>query len=328
MTVRHHFAPDAARARQLNARMHRELAASLRHVCEESRGVLSFDETNLHRLLSDLEAGVDYPAADFARYYDLVEAIVDDRFRDAEQLFVELAAARPWDGGLDVKVLGSSELGSESDRYERMMNSDPTLDIGFMPPKPELAEAFRERLAKGLELLDRGLPELAGEFRAIVRQIVISGGDPTKSLQFDGGSHYRLWGALFLNAEFHPDALAVVEVLAHESAHSLLFGFCTQLPLVENDEDELYSSPLRPDPRPLEGIFHATYVSARMHWAMTQIARSGVLSPEEVEKAHAAAKADLDNFYSGYEVVAEHARMTPVGVELMTEAKAYMDAQK
>jgi len=327
MVIGHEFAPDAARARTLNGRMHRELADSLRHVCEESRGVLSFDETAMETLLGDLHAGVDHPASTFARYYDLVDAIVEDRLTDAERLFGELARARPWSGGMDMKVLGAPELGEDSARYIRMMNSDPTLDLGFAAPSARVAAAFRPRLKNGLDLLERGLPELFGEISAIVRQVVICGGDASKSLQFDGGSHFRLWGALFLNGAFHPTPLAVAEVLAHESAHSLLFGFCTHTPLVENDEDERFASPLRPDPRPMEGIFHATYVSARMHYAMTRLARSGVLNRRDARKALDAAAADQANFQSGYGVVAEHGRLTAMGADLMAQAKAYMDAQ-
>jgi len=326
MTVGLHFQPDAARAVELNARMHLELAASLRHVCEQSRGVLKFDEGAMARLQQRLSDGVNYPAATFARYYELVDAIVEDRLDEAQTLFLELGEAQPWDGGLDVSVLGSPELGSESLRYTRMMNSDPTLDLGFTVPADPVAAAFRRRLGAGLDQLRRGLPELFGEFSAIVRQIVLCGGDPAKSQQFDGGSHFRLWGSLFLNAEFHPTPLAVVEVLAHESAHSLLFGFCTQTPLVENDEAERFASPLRTDPRPMEGIYHATYVSARMCCAMTQLIQTDVLTADEVDLARAAALQDRDNFYAGHGVVAEHGRLTEMGAALMASAKSYMDA--
>lgn len=328
MAIGLHFQPDAARARQLNARMHRELAGSLRHVAEESREILAFDLEALTKVIQNLENGVDYPPATFARYYDLVEAIIEDRHEDAERLCGEICVAQPWRNGLEVEVLGAPELGAESDRFIRMMNSDASVDLGFGAPQPEMAAGFRERLSQGLDLLQRGLPELSGEVRAIVREIVIAGGDASKRLQFDGGSHYRLWGALFLNCQFHPNALAVVEALAHESAHSLLFGFCTDLPLVENEDDERFSSPLRTDPRPMEGIYHATFVSARMHWAMTSMAKTDLLTPEARDQALAAAKADARNFYAGYGVLAEHGQLTSLGAGLIAEAKAYMDAQQ
>jgi HEXXH motif-containing protein len=325
MIIGHHFAPDAQRARALNARMHDELAQSLRYVVEESRGAVRFDEGAMSTLLSGLRTGANYPPSAFAGYYDIVDAILQDRLDAAQDLFAELARSRPWRAGLQVKVLGSPELGANSDRYAKMMNSDPS--VGFAVPDPEVAAAFRARLTEGMDLLARALPELSAEIGAIVREIVISGGDASKMMQFDGGSHYRLWGALFLNAEFHPTPLSVVEVLAHESAHSLLFGFCTHEPLVENPDDELFTSPLRADARPMDGIYHATFVSARMHWAMSQMLRTGLLDKVETESARAAAEADADNFAAGYSVVAEHGRLTHLGQGLMAGAKRYMDSQ-
>jgi HEXXH motif-containing protein len=182
------------------------------------------------------------------------------------------------------------------------------------------------RLEEGLALLRRSLAPLDQEFRAIIRRIIIIGSDPSKPFDVDGGSHYQLWGALFLNGEHHPDALGVAEVLAHESAHSLLFGFCMDEPLVENRDEELYASPLRADLRPMDGIYHATFVSARMHWAMSQLAGDPGLSAADRARAAAAAATDRENFEAGYGVVAEHGRLTPLGRTLMERARSYMDA--
>ena len=322
------FFPDAARARALDARMHLELGKSLEHVREASAGHLAFDDAGVARLISDLIGGRQYPPAVFARYYECVIAIDDDDPDEAIRLLGELSAAAPARPGLEVFTLDDPALGAESARYMRMMNADTSVDLGFLPPTREVAQAFRPRLNDGLALLDAALPELAGEIRAILRQIVIAGSDPTKKYQFDGGSHFQLWGALFLNGQYHPDRVAVAEVLAHESAHSLLFGFCTDEALVENDDDELFSSPLRVDPRPMDGIYHATFVSARMHWAMSALACSPILTDEERARALAAAAADLRNFDAGHGVVAAHGRLTGVGAGLMSSAARYMESQR
>lgn len=332
MTISLDFFPDPARARALDARMQGELGHSLAHVCDAARGVVAFDDPAMTALCAGLDHGRAVAPGMFGRYYELVPALVEGRADDAVRLFAELAAAT-WTkpvgtevAGIEVVVLGEAALGSENERYLRMLNADIGLDVGFVPSTPEVAAAFRTRLADGLALLDRAVPKLAGEVRGIVRQIVIAESDPGKPYQFDGGSHYQLWGALFLNGRFHPDAVAVAEVLAHESAHSLLFGLCTDVALVENEDDELYASPLRVDPRPMDGIYHATFVSARMHWAMTQLAGSDALSADERARARHAAEEDLRNFDAGHAIVAEHGRLTAVGGPVMAGAKAYRDS--
>lgn len=326
MTINMKFLPDASRARHLDIRMHRELGLSLEHVCDVSRGIIEFDEVAAQVLIARLLDGVSFGPSVFARYYELVEAIYSDQFAEAETLLCELVESSPEASSLRVLDLGSEELGVENARYNRMMNSDDTIDVGFRSPAPDVAFAFRERLSMGFDLLDCALPELSGEIRAIVRQVVIAGGDSSKKYQFDGGSHYQLWGALFLNGAFHPDKVAVVEVLAHECAHSLLFGFCTDEALVMNDHEELFASPLRVDKRPMDGIYHATFVSARMHWAMSQLAHHDALSAEEKARARSAATVDMVNFNAGYQVIREHGRLTGVGHGLMASAKDYMDA--
>lgn len=305
--------------------MHAELAASLEHVAQASDEVLTFSP-RFGALLAQLQNGVSFPAIVFANYYALVEALIEGDVGQAQALVEELAAAEPSASDLKVVSLGSPALGERSEVYQRLMSSDAGLEIGFIPPSEQVAAQFELRLRRGLNLLGATLPELAGEIEAIIREIVIAGSDPTKAMQFDGGSHYRLWGSLFLNGQFHHDDLAVVEVLAHESAHSLLFGFCTHEPLVENEDDELFASPLRPDKRPMDGIYHATFVSARMHWAMSRLAKMDQLDAAQRAQAEAAAASDLSNFWSGYGVVAEHGRLTPLGDSLLQNARAYIDS--
>lgn len=319
------FVPDPRRARAIDRRMHRELSASLTHVCEASRGQIAFDEVAMAQLIAGLSSGVGHKPSTFGRYYDLVRAIGDDNFASGERLFAELAAAAPAAPGLEVLAIDDPALGEDSARYLRMMNDDPTVDLSFEAPKPADAASFRVRLADALALLDEALPELAGEIRAIVRQIVIAGSDPARKYQFDGGSHYQLWGALFLN-HHHAGRVALAEVLAHESAHSLLFGFCTDEALVENEDEERFASPLRVDPRPMDGIYHATYVSARMHWTMARLAESGQLTAAERRFALDAAAADLKNFGAGHGVVAKHGALTGLGRGLMQAARGYIDS--
>src|SRR5690606_31521721 len=140
---------------------------------------------------------------------------------------------------------------------------------------------------------------------------------------FDGGSCYMLWGALFLNVDLERSPVALLEVLAHESAHMLLYAFAADEPLVLNEDDERYPSPLRVDQRPMDGIYHATYVSARMHWAMGRLLDTDLLDPVGRQEAQAAHAADARNFAAGDTVVRAHGRLTATGEALMSEARGW-----
>jgi HEXXH motif-containing protein len=317
------FQPDPARARALDRRMYAELGRSLRHVSEQCRGRYPFDAPAMDALCSALESGVRYPATTFARYYDLVVALLGDDLAAAAGHHARLADEQPLADGVHAGPLDESE---RSECYRLRMGADMGPNLTVNLPTAGVGAAFMERFGEGMTLLRQGAPSLAAEVEAIVHEVVGVAGGPDDVGEFHGGSHFQLWGALFLNAALHETRIAMAEVIAHESAHSLLFSFCTEEALVLNDDAEIYPSPLRADLRPMDGIYHATFVSARMHWVMQQLLESGLLTGEEIREAKQAAAADRENFEAGYRVVAEHGRLTRHGHLLMQGARDYMDA--
>jgi HEXXH motif-containing protein len=306
--------------------MHTGLASSIEHICEQSRGILEFDEVALSRLRADLENGVRFPPSTFALYYELVLALEDGDHEGAQHLLSELAAERPAEATISVQALGEGLRARHAERYRRLMDSDPSARLELRTPPPALSEQFRARFAHAMSLLDRAAPELAGEIRVLISELVMVVGDEASGEGFDGGSSYMLWGALFLNVGAHRSDVELIEVLAHESAHSLLFGFCTDEALVRNSDEERYPSPLRADLRPLDGIFHATFVSGRMHWVLDRLLKLDVLDAESAAVATEARDRDRANFEDGYEVVARHGRLTETGRSIMAGARRYMDA--
>jgi HEXXH motif-containing protein len=173
--------------------------------------------------------------------------------------------------------------------------------------------------------MDAGDPELAAEIRALLREIVLAAGseDP-KAFTFDGASSFMLWGAILLNANRRTDPLEMVQMIAHESAHNLLFGLSADGPLVENLPDELFPSPLRPDLRPMDGIYHATFVTARMHRAVKQLLENGALPDSLKEKAHKELDGNVRLFTKGIETVERHGKLTPLGRDVICGATDYM----
>jgi HEXXH motif-containing protein len=175
--------------------------------------------------------------------------------------------------------------------------------------------------------MQAGDPALAGEIRGLLREIILAAGtqDP-KAMTFDGVSSFMLWGAIILNANRREGELSMVQKLAHESAHNLLFGFSADGSLVENDDDELFSSPLRPDPRPMDGIYHATFVTARMHRVIKRLVESGVLSAAQKESARKELDDNARLFQNGIATVNQQGKLTSLGKVVMQGASDYMAA--
>ena len=307
--------------------MHTGLAGSIEYICEQCRDVVAFDQSAMDRLCALMRRGVRFPPSTFALYYDLVPALEEGTYRAAEDLFTDLAAERPVGRTMSVHALGEGPRAPHAERYRRMMDTDPSTGFELFAPPPAVCAEFEARFRDATDVLQRTVPELADEIRAIVSELVMVVGGEEAKHEFDGGSSYMLWGALFLNAAAPRSDIEMIEVLAHESAHSLLFGLCTEEALVENSDDELYPSPLRQDPRPLDGIFHATFVSARMHWVLTRLLEVQSLDEEPAAAALRARDLDRANFEDGYRIVAQHGQLTETGRAVMTGARRYMDSR-
>ena len=159
----------------------------------------------------------------------------------------------------------------------RWLDIEPENDMGLIAVDSlELAMAS-EKLHKAIKLLEILLPDFMREMLAIITEIIFAKPSGSQKLTFGGISSFTLWGALVLNHEAHQEWWEYVPRLVHEYSHNLLFGIARNEPLVLNDVSERHYSPLRRALRPMDGIYHALYVSAREAFAMRKI----INSPEE-----------------------------------------------
>ena len=258
----------------------------------------------------------------FGAYFEMVLAVECDEIDAAREFACEI-----------VERSGSPVVGA----WARSLNDRPRRDaaryrsmllpediVANAPGSHELQPAL-DRIAKAMDLLDRGFPDMADEIRELLFEIVIAvGPEDPKALTFDGSSSYMLWGVIMLNARGQATVLDTAQALAHESGHNLLFGKCAKGPLIENDDEEIFVHPLRKDPRPMDGVFHAAYVIARMHQTLERLLSADVLDNEQRE----AAKRDLEvhraNFAEADEVIRRSARLTAVGEDAIAAARAQM----
>ena len=135
-----------------------------------------------------------------------------------------------------------------------------------------------------------------------------------------------LWGAILLNVEQHGTVLDMIAGLVHEAAHQLLFGLSVDEPLVENAMHERYASPLRTDLRPMDGIFHATFVCARMHYGYSRLRLCASTRFNEIELALIERRLGeyRKQFFQGLATVEQFGRMTVNGNRILNAAADYM----
>lgn len=309
------FAPSAVRGELLDERMHRELGNSLSHLAEAATS-LPVIATALMSEADRLDRGHKVQPHYFKTYFEIAEALMSDDPESAAPQCASLSLIPDREHVRRIFAYGAGQ----ADELEAALERDGNMALA--PVAENTAGDFRSLLDQGFDMMRSAVPELHGEIDAIVRQVLLAHAPPEARFEFDGASHYQFWGLLVLNPKHHKTPLACVEVLAHEAAHSLLFGLTVDEPLVFNPDEELYVSPLRPDPRPMDGIYHATFVSARMAWAMEQMAQT--LTGMEREQAQKAAAVDRENFSKGLGTVKSDGYLSETGAAIMAGAEEAM----
>ena len=318
------FEPSARRAAFLDQKMRRDLADSLRYILRQADGQLALSKEAVQNFLRRLEGGPVSPLI-FSFYCDAVLAIEENNVAEASRLLNELIQFPAHSGETIVSELNDLVHDAHAQRFVRFIDTDPTTKFDVFAPSRAAADNCRALIRDAFALMDAGDPDLAAEIRALLRDIVLAAGtEEPKAMTFDGASSFMLWGGIIINANRRDSQLAMVQMLAHESTHNLLFGLSADVPLVENSDEELFPSPLRLDPRPMDGIYHATFVTARMHRAVGQLLKSGVLPAALRETARTELVENRRLFDKGIKVVREHGKLTSLGDALMRGAENYM----
>ena len=319
------FPPDPNRGRVLYDRIKERLGESFRQIAGASSAVAQIDGGQLTAFLDSVSRSRKVSPRFFAIYHEILVAVDEDDVDSVSRLFGELVDADSHEDSVPSYNLTDEHLGrGNAARYRRWADMDPENPLNLVA----LSEAEYARIAatkcEAFTLMEAGAPEVSGEIRSLLAEVVFAGGAPDEKFTFHGISSFFLWGTVLINAEGHKTALELVQTLAHESSHMHLFGVALDGPLVHNPEEERYHSPLRVDPRPMDGIYHATYVTARMHYVLSRLLASGVLSPAQVEEAKIACANHVKSYREGHEVVCSNGNLSELGQGLLNCAHEYM----
>ena len=149
-----------------------------------------------------------------------------------------------------------------------------------------------------------------------------------RSKKMHGGSCFNTYGYICLR-QLEPSYhwTKYLEGIVHETAHHSLFAIWFAQPILEKEAAaEYYYSPLRNELRPINGVFHAMYVLARVV-RIFNILKKHKEYLEDLEKV----KYNFNNaknntsfekkFDDAYEIVKNNAKLTPFGKKFLSEIK-------
>lgn len=234
----------------------------------------------------------------------------------AERVELELDRARP-DLTAFVPITDTLALACVDNNPLAMSEAHPdkqgnALDLGGRP-----ASEWSSTLAQALELIGRYMPELRGEIDLYLHQVVPVGFDDHSHLS---ASYQEVIGTVYMT--LHPQLMTMVEATIHEFQHNKLHALLELDPLLHNAFSPLYSSPVRPDPRPLQGVLlavHAFVPVARLYQLMRAAGHEGTRG-RDFERRY---EQIVTGNHEGSSVLLEHGQPTPVGRGLLDELRRW-----
>ena len=311
------------------ATMHRaELPINVRIVQslrELRRALSAYDNASELAALADhLEAGGNLRADAYGHYFTLVRAIQNDELLSIRPHLGALARSRRKpDVGITIRMFGLEDFGRAKLREvsaQFASSSLSTTQIGTIPTNAH--RRVRLTLTDALELIQNSAPIAWQAVAKVTTEIIAVYGRPRGMMTFDGCSSLERYGSILINMRRQRTALTMAETLVHESAHSLLFALSCNDHRVLNPTSERYASPLRIDPRPLDGIYHAVFVLARMYSFVAEVARNPRAKKAMRIEARKLMEVRKKNFLDGYAVLIENARFTETGRRLLDDSLA------
>lgn len=322
------FFPSVAKAKAVDAKVRSRLKTSLSWL-SETYECLNFESESLDGWFAR--------PADFGLYYDLASAVhhapetaqspenLGNAKRLADRILASVAEpAEP--ESLSVKSLGPRFFDeAETDCLLRWFDLEPENSMALLPLDQEEYPVAEGKLLRALNFLKQSAPEFFGELETLTAEFVFAKPGPSAKLKFGGASSFALWGALALNSEAHPEWWDYLPRLVHEYSHNLLFGLASDSVLVMNDPSERYRSPLRGTMRPIDGIYHACYVSAREVAAMSAILSSfpASLAGEDAQLVENFCQSIIDRSVEAHEdclaVLTEHADLSELGKRVLDD---------
>jgi hypothetical protein len=301
---------DIGNPRSLDAAVRRRLASSLAYIFGKVEGRLEMKKDRCEAALEHIRTHRQDPGV-FSRYYDLIFAIKANQLEVASTLIAELLerAAKPV--SFAITAYTRENLGSDYERFPRLVFAEFSQANPMKAPSEEAAAAAFEVLREAMDVISRVDPTIYGEIDGLlVRIYLAASSNEPEAKRFGGVTSFLVWGGSFMNVDAYKTRWDAVQYLVHEITHGLLFGLSADQPLVLNPPAESYKSPLRADPRPMDGLFHATVVCARLAAFNQAWLESGLMQAGDRAKAEPLIKDSKQKFEDGLATVNEFGKLS------------------
>lgn len=188
------------------------------------------------------------------------------------------------------------------------------LDVSNTKPIQQ-ESALIQKINKAIQTIHHYTPLMGCEVDHFMKKVYI-----TSSPKMISGTSFNLFGAIYLGDSLLKEHDIIMSTsIIHEVAHLYFYALSTIDPLIVNDYEEKYPSPLKTDERPLIAVFHAVFVLSRMVNFLKQILNypKSPLYQEALIEYHK----NIAFFEAGYETVSKNAKLTTMGKKFLRDIR-------
>ena len=326
------FAPSKASGQQLRSHINNRFASSFEYLLSACKTHVDVPSEQLAELLSRMRNGSKESAYLFALHFQLIDAIEAGTLDEVQSIIEIIASCEECQQDVVLTDLRPEVFPWNPQVIAQYFSAEEDSVFAYSGPSATALPGRNAQIQAAQELLRRTAAGFQDEFQELNSAVVLAKGVPQRPIpledRFGGASALRAFGAILMNVDEEPSTVECAISLVHEQSHSVLFALSPMDGVVKNLDDERYSSPLRDDARPLEGIFHATFVIARIVCAVAQMRESGKLSKTEEEVATIIRQGNIPLFFDGQQTLRRHARLTEQGQIALDAAEAYMSVHR
>lgn len=292
---------------QLDHLVREKFNDSLRYLFSELHNEVPFSKKSLDLMSEHILSHRVTPRA-FSQFYNLVFDI--NQMEKGQVKFVLEKIISLVEDEVNLQVLPYLEtvLGDEYLLFPKLIFTGFAQGNPMVPANETLINRYEPDVHRAIEIIQLVDADVYGELMALISLIIFCDKNPDEHVRaFGGASSLMAWGALFLNTQVYFSLEDIITGLIHEATHTALFGVNEQETLVLNPIDKNFTSPLRSDERPMDGIYHATIVSARVSLFLRKIRDNAVFQQLDKERILVLEQHSNKAFYSGLETISEHA---------------------
>ena len=323
------FAPSAQTGAELRTNFNASFLDSLEYLISVCRPHVNVDEKRVGRIVSRIKAGSRETPYLYSLHFQIVEAIQQECLADIERHLDELLSLDQAADRCLIAGLASHDLPWDSEITTAYFADEDGSFFSYVPPGLDETAHLRTKVSAAIEMMERFAPGLAAEMKELLTTVIITRGVARSSAAadqlFESSTALRAFGGMLLNAAYAGSVVEAATVLIHETAHTALFALSPKEGVVLNPESERYSSPLREEPRPLEGIFHQVFVLARMIYGMELLRSANGSSQAECDLASEFIEYNVPRFRDAVATVHHHAQLTDAGHMALAAAENYME---